>query len=143
LRKAISQFYKLHAIEEELNRIFTDIYGLNEELDPVVPLKYITILQEELDRNALEETDKELRKQRQWKLEDGKWQLYINDKLVPPPVEGELPVCTVQPALSIKKEVVARQLISYAIGCMMGRYSLQKPGLILANQGETLDDYVA
>jgi hypothetical protein len=36
-----------------------------------------------------------------------------------------------------------RELVSYAIGCMMGRYSLDKPGLILASQGETLQDYLA
>lgn len=35
-----------------------------------------------------------------------------------------------------------KELISYAIGCMMGRYSLDKPGLILASQGETLQDYL-
>jgi type II restriction/modification system DNA methylase subunit YeeA len=35
-----------------------------------------------------------------------------------------------------------RELISYAVGCMFGRYSLDKPGLILANAGETVDDYV-
>ena len=34
------------------------------------------------------------------------------------------------------------ELISYAIGGMMGRYSLDKPGLILASQGETLQDYL-
>lgn len=33
--------------------------------------------------------------------------------------------------------------ISYAVGCMFGRYSLDKEGLILANQGETLVDYLA
>lgn len=36
-----------------------------------------------------------------------------------------------------------RELISYAVGCMLGRYSLDKPGLILANAGETLNDYLA
>ncbi|PNG84294.1 BREX-1 system adenine-specific DNA-methyltransferase PglX [Pseudomonas putida] len=35
-----------------------------------------------------------------------------------------------------------RELVSYAVGCMFGRYSLDKPGLILANQGETLEDYL-
>lgn len=35
-----------------------------------------------------------------------------------------------------------KELISYSVGCMLGRYSLDKPGLILANQGETLDDYL-
>ncbi|WP_336269017.1 BREX-1 system adenine-specific DNA-methyltransferase PglX [Vreelandella arctica] len=33
--------------------------------------------------------------------------------------------------------------LSYVIGCMMGRYSLDKPGLILASQGETVRDYLA
>ena len=35
-----------------------------------------------------------------------------------------------------------RELVSYAAGSMLGRYSLDKPGLILANQGETLADYL-
>ena len=35
-----------------------------------------------------------------------------------------------------------KELISYAVGCMFGRYSLDKPGLILANQGETVEDYL-
>jgi hypothetical protein len=34
-----------------------------------------------------------------------------------------------------------REFISYAVGCTFGRYSLDKPGLILANQGETVSDY--
>ncbi len=33
-------------------------------------------------------------------------------------------------------------LLGYSIGCMMGRYSLDKPSLILASQGETIDDYL-
>lgn len=36
-----------------------------------------------------------------------------------------------------------RELVSYAVGCMFGRYSLDKPGLILANQGDMLADYLA
>lgn len=35
-----------------------------------------------------------------------------------------------------------KEFISYAVGCMFGRYSLDKEGLILANQGETLADYL-
>ena len=35
-----------------------------------------------------------------------------------------------------------KEFISYAVGCMFGRYALDKPGLILANQGETLADYL-
>lgn len=37
---------------------------------------------------------------------------------------------------------VFAQFVSYAVGCMFGRYSLDKEGLILANQGETLKDYL-
>jgi len=35
-----------------------------------------------------------------------------------------------------------KEFVSYAVGCMFGRYSLDKEGLILANQGETLADYL-
>lgn len=36
-----------------------------------------------------------------------------------------------------------REFVSYAVGCMFGRYCLDVPGLILANQGEGLEDYCA
>ncbi|PKV03452.1 BREX-1 system adenine-specific DNA-methyltransferase PglX [Bifidobacterium pseudolongum] len=36
-----------------------------------------------------------------------------------------------------------KELISYAVGCMFGRYSFDKPGLILASQGETIADFHA
>lgn len=35
-----------------------------------------------------------------------------------------------------------RELVSYAVGCMFGRFALDKQGLILANQGETIEDYL-
>lgn len=92
------QFYHLHENEEELNRQFIEIYGLEEELTPDVPLEEITILQEE---SVIE--------------------------------EGEL---------QFKTSEVMAQFVSYAVGCMFGRYSLDKEGLILANQGETLKDYL-
>lgn len=38
---------------------------------------------------------------------------------------------------------VVKELISFAVGCMFGRYSLDAPGLILADQGSTLQDYLA
>jgi hypothetical protein len=48
--------------------------------------------------------------------------------------------------IKINKQVVFQFLIenfiSYAIGNIFGRYSLDKPGLILANQGETLKDFL-
>ena len=41
-----------------------------------------------------------------------------------------------------QREDAMRDLISYAIGCIFGRYSLDEPGLILADQGATLEDYL-
>ena len=35
-----------------------------------------------------------------------------------------------------------RELVSYAVGCMFGRYAIDKPGLILANQGQIIEDYL-
>jgi len=35
-----------------------------------------------------------------------------------------------------------KEFISYAVGCMFGRYALDKPGLILANQGDTIKEYL-
>jgi hypothetical protein len=35
------------------------------------------------------------------------------------------------------------QLVSYSVGCMFGRYGLDEPGLILANRGQTLQEYLA
>jgi type II restriction/modification system DNA methylase subunit YeeA len=93
-----NKFFQLHKNEEELNRQFIEIYGLQSELTPDVALKDITILKEETD--------------------------VVNDQLV-----------------FDAKEVFA-QFMSYAVGCMFGRYSLDKEGLILANQGETLEDYL-
>lgn len=37
---------------------------------------------------------------------------------------------------------LAANLVSYAVGCMFGRYSLDEPGLILADQGARLQDYL-
>jgi type II restriction/modification system DNA methylase subunit YeeA len=37
---------------------------------------------------------------------------------------------------------IIHEFISYAVGCMFGRYSIDKEGLILANQGETIEDYL-
>ncbi|WP_409028946.1 BREX-1 system adenine-specific DNA-methyltransferase PglX [Gracilimonas sediminicola] len=110
-----NKFFQLHQSEEELNRQFIEIYGLEEELTPEVPLNEITILQEELDSKKLKKQDSELRRQKS---------------------EGR------NPDLPFKDKEVFAQFISYAVGCMFGRYSLDKEGLILANQGETLEDYL-
>ena len=80
------RFKKLKANEEELNRIFIDIYGLQDELTPDVDEKDVTVRRADLGRDI-------------------------------------------------------RSLISYAVGVMFGRYSLNKPGLVLAGQPYS-DKYV-
>ena len=71
------RFNQLKANEEELNRIFIDIYGLQDELTPEVEDKDVTVRRADLGRDI-------------------------------------------------------RSLISYAVGCMFGRYSPYKEGLIYA-----------
>jgi hypothetical protein len=44
--------------------------------------------------------------------------------------------------LEFKVDEIFYQFMSYAVGCIFGRYSLDKEGLILANQGETLEDFL-
>lgn len=46
------------------------------------------------------------------------------------------------PEIGARRDAVLA-LVSYAIGCMFGRYSLEERGLILADQGATLQDYLA
>lgn len=104
-------FFQLHKNEEELNRIFIDIYGLQAELTPEVALKDITILQEELDRNALEQLEPVFR------------------------VKGANEV-----QLPIKKDEVISQFLSYCIGVFMGRYRLDKPGLHIAHPNPTEEE---
>jgi type II restriction/modification system DNA methylase subunit YeeA len=43
--------------------------------------------------------------------------------------------------IRLRADTVA-EFLSYAVGCMFGRYALDKPGLILANQGETIEHYL-
>lgn len=88
------KFDELHRNEEELNRQFIEIYGLQDELTPEVPLNEITILQQ----GEISIEDNEL-----------KWH----------------------------PDVVMKQLISYAVGCWMGRYRLDKPGLHIAHPTPT------
>ena len=76
-RACDERFAQLKANEEELNRIFIDIYGLQDELTPNVDDKDVTVRKADLGRDI-------------------------------------------------------RSLISYAVGCMLGRYSLDKPGLSFA-----------
>lgn len=93
------KFMQLHKNEEELNRQFIDIYGLQDELTPDVPLNEITILQ-----------------------------------------QGEIDVT--ENGITWNEDVMTKQLISYAVGCMLGRYRLDKPGLHIAHPNPT-DEEIA
>lgn len=93
------KFMQLHKNEEELNRQFIDIYGLQDELTPDVPLNEITILQ-----------------------------------------QGEINV--IENGITWNEDVMTKQLISYAVGCMLGRYRLDKPGLHIAHPNPT-DEEIA
>ena len=81
------RFEELKSNEEELNRIFIDIYGLQDELTPDVDDKDVTVRKADLGRDI-------------------------------------------------------RSLISYAVGCMVGRYSLDKPGLAFAGGAWDASQYV-
>lgn len=96
-------------LEEENNRYWTCVYGLEDEVPTEVPLNRVS-------------------------LTSNPWFRYA-------PAKGE------ERSEAEYRELFAadavRDLISYAVGCMFGRYSLDEPGLILASQGETIQDYVA
>lgn len=81
--------------EEELNRIFIDIYGLQDELTLDVAPKDVTV-----------------------------HRIFDSKDDVPDDLQGSNYVLT--------KEGVMKSLLSYAVGCLFGRYSLDTPGLAYA-----------
>ena len=90
-----ARFNQLKANEEELNRIFIDIYGLQDELTPDVADKDVTV-----------------------------HRVFDSKDDVPESMKGSNYVRT------MRDEIVS--LISYAVGCMFGRYSLDVDGLAYA-----------
>lgn len=89
------RFQQLKKNEEELNRIFIDIYGLQDELTPDVADKDVTV-----------------------------HRVFDSKEDVPESMKGSNYVRT------MRDEIVS--LISYAVGCMFGRYSLDVDGLAYA-----------
>lgn len=89
------RFQQLKANEEELNRIFIGIYGLNDELTPDVADKDVTV-----------------------------HRIFDTKDDIPDSMKGSNYVRT------MRDEIVS--LISYAVGCMLGRYSLDVEGLAYA-----------
>ena len=90
-----ARFQQLKKNEEELNRIFIDIYGLQDELTPNVADKDVTV-----------------------------HRVFTSRDDVPESMKGSNYVRT------MRDEIVS--LISYAVGCMFGRYSLDVEGLAYA-----------
>ena len=116
-------FDRLHHNEEELNRKFIDIYGLQDELTPDVALEDVTILQQGeikiVDEAALE-------------LESGG---------VLTTEAGETLIVGIELQIEWQRDVIIKQFISYAVGCMMGRYSLGRPDLAIAHPNPSADEY--
>lgn len=90
-----ARFEQLRRNEEELNRIFIDIYGLADELTPAVAERDVTVTR-----------------------------VYDTAADVPAEMKGSSYVLTRADAV--------RSLISYAVGCMFGRYSLDEEGIVYA-----------
>jgi type II restriction/modification system DNA methylase subunit YeeA len=100
----LAQIEEMQQLEESNNSRFNNLYGLEDEIDPKVPLEQITLTCNPAYRYNGDKTAEE--KEEQFKTDS------------------------------------VKELISYAVGCIFGRYSLDKQGLILANQGEALRDYL-
>lgn len=101
-----TRFDQLKANEEELNRIFAEIYGMVGEVPIEVEDKYVSVTR-----------------------------IYDSEDEIPESMKGNRYVQT-------KRDVIV-SLISYAVGCMFGRYSLDVDGLVLANQGDGIAEYLA
>ena len=119
------QFLQLHANEEELNRQFIEIYGLEDELTPDVPLSEVTILQQ----GEVKVTNEYL-----LTIEDGS--IITDETGAGLTVSGKY-------YLDWQDDVIVKQLISYAVGCMLGRYRLDKPGLHIAHPEPTAEEIAA
>lgn len=113
-------FVTMHKNEEELNKIFINIYELNDEMDNSVPFEDITLLKKEAEieeilipaQHIADIEEKE-------KTSEG----YLYNRGV---------------KLEFDKLELVKQFLSYAVGCIMGRYSIDKKGLIMANSDDIL-----
>ena len=99
------RFEQLRANEEELNRIFAEIYNMVGEVPIEVEDKYVSVAR-----------------------------IFDTAEEIPESYKGNKYVRT-------KRDEIT-SLISYAVGCMFGRYSLDADGLVLADQGDTVEDYL-
>lgn len=150
---SISQYYQdlrrhwteqteeMQTLENRNNNIFIQAYGLQDELSAEVPWDEITLTCNPWYRYG-----------KRPQPESSQETLYQSFECLPEGVKLYQPVsfqsgyCGFPYSQALEERLLAdtmKEFISYAVGCMMGRYSLEKPGLILANQGEDFDDYIA
>jgi len=111
-----NNFVQLHKNEEELNRLFIEIYDLQDEMDEKVAFEDITILKKEA---KIIQIDNSVPKE--FSIESEK---YLYNRGV---------------SLEFNKDELVKQFLSYAVGCIMGRYSINKSGLIIANNDDILE----
>lgn len=126
-------------LEEENNRIFIDAYGLQDELTPEVPIEQITLTVNPWYRYKPRKSKTEFTEDdgpgievespeagdsqpRTWNEEPGTAGTAAGPPIYP---EGEARM----------RADGARELVSYALGCAMGRYSLDEGGLVYAEAG--------
>ena len=111
-----NNFVQLHKNEEELNRLFIEIYDLQDEMDEKVSFDDITILKKEAKIIQIDNTIS-----KNFSSESEK---YLYNRGV---------------SLEFNKDELVKQFLSYAVGCIMGRYSINKSGLIIANSDDILE----
>lgn len=128
---------EMKRLEEENNKIFIEAYGLQDELTPEVPLNEITLTCNPYYRygkTAGDSTDSDNENTGENLPFDE------NNFAASADAQNEYPFSQELEDRLLSDTI--KEFISYSAGCMFGRYSLDKPGLILANQGETLEDYL-
>ncbi len=124
--KWVNNTITLKLLEEENNRLVIGTYGLSEDIKPDVPLKEVSLNCNPYFRYGLDA------------IEEGVREEALVDRDSETELKSVFPINE-----DLEKRLLAdtmKELISYGVGCMFGRYSLNEPGLIIASQGEVLGD---
>ena len=132
------QTEEMRKLEIENNRIFIEAYGLQDELSPEVPWNEITLTCNPWYRYGKKPEDMD-RIGNVFAMNMSESKVMPTSKQEEDCPAGDFPFAAETEQRLLEDTI--KEFISYAVGCMMGRYSPEKPGLILANQGSTVDDY--
>jgi hypothetical protein len=114
---------RMQELETENNRLFIAAYGLDGELQPEVPEEQITLFCNPASRYKRKSKKKKTAEDESADDTDGETEAVT--------------AYTPEERSSLFKADTMREFLSYAVGCMMGRYSLDKSGLVYANSGST------